>query len=104
MLTAYAAYYLLARKEAGNGVPEGMLNQALNRLQSYLTDSQYGERWSSAHEHSRLVYQSYSAHMLARVGKALLTTPRFIWEQQADHVRSGLPLLHLSLALSAMGG
>ena len=36
--------HLLARKEAGDAVPEAMLNQALNRLQSYLTDSQYGER------------------------------------------------------------
>ncbi|WP_429108012.1 alpha-2-macroglobulin family protein [Aeromonas media] len=102
-LTAYAADYLLARKEAGDTVPEAMLNQALNRLQSYLTDSQYGERWSSAPEHSRLAYQAYSAYVLARVGKAPLATLRLIWEQQADHARSGLPLLQLSLALSAMG-
>ncbi|WP_236381549.1 alpha-2-macroglobulin family protein [Aeromonas veronii] len=102
-LTAYAADYLLARKEAGDAVPEAMLNQTLNRLQSYLTDSQYGERWSSAPEHSRLAYQAYSAYVLARVGKAPLATLRLIWEQQADHARSGLPLLHLSLALSAMG-
>lgn len=102
-LTAYAADYLLARKEAGDAVPEAMLNQSLNRLQSYLTDSQYGERWSSAPEHSRLAYQAYSAYVLARVGKAPLATLRLIWEQQADHARSGLPLLHLSLALSAMG-
>ncbi|MGE6169134.1 alpha-2-macroglobulin family protein [Aeromonas media] len=102
-LTAYAADYLLARKEAGDAVPEVMLNQALNRLQSYLTDSQYGERWSSAPEHSRLAYQAYSAYVLARVGKAPLATLRLVWEQQADHARSGLPLLHLSLALSAMG-
>lgn len=102
-LTAYAADYLLARKEAGDAVPEAMLSQALNRLQSYLTDSQYGERWSSAPEHSRLAYQAYSAYVLARVGKAPLATLRLIWEQQADHARSGLPLLHLSLALSAMG-
>ncbi|MFM5149873.1 alpha-2-macroglobulin family protein [Aeromonas hydrophila] len=102
-LTAYAADYLLARQEAGDAVPEAMLNQALNRLQSYLADSQYGERWSSAPEHSRLAYQAYSAYVLARVGKAPLATLRLIWEQQADHARSGLPLLHLSLALSAMG-
>lgn len=102
-LTAYAADYLLTRKEAGDAVPEAMLNQAINRLQSYLTDSQYGERWSSAPEHSRLAYQAYSAFVLARVGKAPLSTLRLIWEQQADHARSGLPLLHLSLALSAMG-
>lgn len=102
-LTAYAADYLLARKEAGDAVPEAMLNQTLNRLQSYLTDSQYGERWSSAPEHSRLAYQAYSAYVLARVGKAPLATLRLVWEQQADHARSGLPLLHLSLALSAMG-
>ncbi|WP_241672721.1 alpha-2-macroglobulin family protein [Aeromonas media] len=102
-LTAYAADYLLARKEAGDAVPEAMLSQALNRLQSYLTDSQYGELWSSAPEHSRLAYQAYSAYVLARVGKAPLATLRLIWEQQADHARSGLPLLHLSLALSAMG-
>ncbi|MEV3812013.1 alpha-2-macroglobulin family protein [Aeromonas allosaccharophila] len=102
-LTAYAADYLLARKEAGDAVPEAMLNQALNRLQSYLTDSQYGERWSSAPEHSRLAYQAYSAYVLARVGKAPLATLRLVWEQQANHARSGLPLLHLSLALSAMG-
>ncbi|MFQ1993702.1 alpha-2-macroglobulin family protein [Aeromonas veronii] len=102
-LTAYSADYLLARKEAGDAVPEAMLNQALNRLQSYLTDSQYGERWSSAPEHSRLAYQAYSAYVLARVGKAPLATLRLIWEQQADHARSGLPLLHLSLALSVMG-
>ncbi|HEH9408472.1 TPA: alpha-2-macroglobulin family protein [Aeromonas salmonicida] len=102
-LTAYAADYLLTRKEAGDAVPEAMLNQAINRLQSYLGDSQYGERWSSAPEHSRLAYQAYSAFVLARVGKAPLSTLRLIWEQQADHARSGLPLLHLSLALSAMG-
>ncbi|MFM1715006.1 alpha-2-macroglobulin family protein [Aeromonas salmonicida] len=102
-LTAYAADYLLTRKEAGDAVPEAMLSQALNRLQSYLGDSQYGERWSSAPEHSRLAYQAYSAFVLARVGKAPLSTLRLIWEQQADHARSGLPLLHLSLALSAMG-
>lgn len=102
-LTAYAADYLLTSKEAGDAVPEAMLNQAINRLQSYLGDSQYGERWSSAPEHSRLAYQAYSAFVLARVGKAPLSTLRLIWEQQADHARSGLPLLHLSLALSAMG-
>lgn len=102
-LTAYAADYLLARQEAGDAVPEAMLSQALKRLQSYLTDSQYGERWSSAPEHSRLAYQAYSAYVLARVGKAPLATLRLIWEQQADHARSGLPLLHLSLAFSAMG-
>lgn len=102
-LTAYAADYLLTRKEAGDAVPEAMLSQAINRLQSYLTDSQYGDRWSSAPEHSRLAYQAYSAFVLARVGKAPLSTLRLIWEQQADHARSGLPLLHLSLALSAMG-
>ena len=102
-LTAYAADYLLTRKEAGDAVPEAMLSQAINRLQSYLTDSQYGERWSSAPEHSRLAYQAYSAFVLARVGKAPLSSLRLIWEQQADHARSGLPLLHLSLALSAMG-
>ncbi|MCE9969556.1 alpha-2-macroglobulin family protein [Aeromonas salmonicida] len=102
-LTAYAADYLLTSKEAGDAVPEAMLSQAINRLQSYLTDSQYGERWSSAPEHSRLAYQAYSAFVLARVGKAPLSTLRLIWEQQADHARSGLPLLHLSLALSAMG-
>lgn len=102
-LTAYAADYLLTRKEAGEAVPEAMLSQALGRLQSYLTDGQYGERWSSAPEHSRLAYQAYSAYVLARVGKAPLSTLRLIWEQQADHARSGLPLLHLSLALSAMG-
>ncbi|MGE6180360.1 alpha-2-macroglobulin family protein [Aeromonas salmonicida] len=102
-LTAYAADYLLTRKEAGDAVPEAMLNQAISRLQSYLGDSQYGERWSSAPEHSRLAYQAYSAFVLARVGKAPLSTLRLIWEQQADHARSGLPLLHLSLALSAMG-
>ena len=90
-------------REAGDAVPEAMLNQALNRLQSYLTDSQYGERWSSAPEHSRLAYQAYSAYVLARVGKAPLATLRLVWEQQADHARSGLPLLHLSLALSVMG-
>jgi uncharacterized protein YfaS (alpha-2-macroglobulin family) len=50
-----------------------------------------------------LAYQAYSAYVLARVGKAPLATLRLIWEQQADHARSGLPLLHLSLALSAMG-
>ncbi|MEG0006814.1 MAG: alpha-2-macroglobulin [Aeromonas sp.] len=102
-LTAYAADYLLTRKEAGEAVPEAMLSLALMRLQNYLTDSQYGERWSSAPEHSRLAYQAYSAYVLARVGKAPLSTLRLIWEQQADHARSGLPLLHLSLALSAMG-
>ncbi len=102
-LTAYAADYLLARQEAGDAVPEAMLSQAFKRLQSYLTDSQYGERWSSAPEHSRLAYQAYSAYVLARVGKAPLATLRLIWEQQADHARSGLPLLHLSLAFSAMG-
>ncbi|HGY1050190.1 TPA: alpha-2-macroglobulin [Aeromonas salmonicida subsp. pectinolytica] len=102
-LTAYAADYLLTSKEAGDAVPEAMLSQAINRLQSYLGDSQYGERWSSAPEHSRLAYQAYSAFVLARVGKAPLSTLRLIWEQQADHARSGLPLLHLSLALSAMG-
>ncbi|MFB0582745.1 alpha-2-macroglobulin family protein [Aeromonas salmonicida] len=102
-LTAYAADYLLTRKEAGDAVPEAMLSQAINRLQSYLGDSQYGERWSRAPEHSRLAYQAYSAFVLARVGKAPLSTLRLIWEQQADHARSGLPLLHLSLALSAMG-
>ncbi|MFZ3404854.1 alpha-2-macroglobulin [Aeromonas salmonicida] len=102
-LSAYAADYLLTRKEAGDAVPEAMLSQAIGRLQSYLGDSQYGERWSSAPEHSRLAYQAYSAFVLARVGKAPLSTLRLIWEQQADHARSGLPLLHLSLALSAMG-
>lgn len=102
-LTAYAADYLLSRKEAGQTVSDPMLQAALKRLEQYLGDGGLYTGYSEAPEHARLAYQAYSAWVLSRLGRAPLSTLRLMWEQQASQARSGLPLLHLSLALGRMG-
>ena len=92
-LTAYTADFLLCAQGGGRRSAGSNAQSGAEPAAGYLTDSQYGERWSSCPEHSRLAYQAYSAYVLAQVGERRSLPLRLIWEQQADHARSGFAAL-----------
>ena len=106
-LTPYVTDFLLDAKERGFAVPEWMLQRALKNLQEHL---QEGERYidsryefSDSPAHLDLATRAYAAYVLSRVKQAPLGTIRVIYDQEANNAKSGLPLVHLGLALSAQG-
>ena len=105
-LTPYVADFLLEARTRGYVVPEHMLQRALESLlrrvqgAAPLTVSEF---YSDAPEHLQFAAQTYAAYVLARVQRAPLSALRNLWDHQRDNARSGLPLLHLGLALQLQG-
>lgn len=102
-LTAYAADLLLQARDQGFDVPAAMLDNALKRLEFYVT-----QKWKSKSEgiyNLKLDFavRSYSAFVLARVGRAPLGTLRTIYDNHKSMAVSELSLTHLGLALKLMG-
>lgn len=106
-LTPYVADFMLDAKERGFTVPEWMLQRTLKNLQERLQDSNaLGESrydFSESAEHLDLAARAYSGYVLARTKQAPLGTLRSLYDQSAGKAASGLPLVHLGLALNAMG-
>ncbi|OIO57470.1 MAG: hypothetical protein AUJ55_06530 [Proteobacteria bacterium CG1_02_64_396] len=104
-LTPYATGALLGARDLGMAVPPTALDRALNRLGEYLnrTSPFFDEHWTREPEHDRLAYRSYAAYVLAGVNRATLGALRRIYDRTAGDAKSGLPLVHLGLALIAMG-
>ena len=102
-LTAYVSDFLLRAREQGFGVPEEALKKANERLLRYLQERQLIEvNYSDNAEHSRFAVQAYAGYVLARSQQAPLGALRTLFERRSD-ARSGLPLVHLAVALQKMG-
>lgn len=106
-LTPYVTDFLLDAKDQGFVVPDWLLQAALKNLTERLQeneryiDSRYG--YSEAAEELDLAARAYAAYVLSRVKQAPLGTLRVIYDKDMGKASSGLPLVHLGLALNAMG-
>ncbi|MCD9028685.1 alpha-2-macroglobulin family protein [Luteimonas sp. BDR2-5] len=103
MLTPYIVEFLLDAREAGFAVPDALVQKSLERLgEDLLTGGNefYGQ---SERSHLKFAYQAYAGYVLARVNRAPLGTLRALYDNERDNTRTGLPLVHLGLALSLQG-
>lgn len=106
-LTPYVADFLLDAKEQGFVVPEWLLQATLKNLGERLqeneryVDSRYG--YSETPENLDLAARAYAAYVLSRIKQAPLGTLRVIYDKDMSKATSGLPLVHMGLALKAMG-
>ncbi|SFP19308.1 alpha-2-macroglobulin family protein [Pseudomonas borbori] len=102
-LSAYVSDFLLRAREQGFGVPAEALNKASERLLRYVQERNLIEAdYSDDAEHSRFAVQAYAAYVLARSQQAPLGALRSLYERRSD-AQSGLPLVHLAVALQKMG-
>ena len=102
-LTAYVSDFLLRAREQGFGVPEEALKKANERLLRYLQERHLIEvNYSDNANHSRFAVQAYAGYVLARSQQAPLGALRSLYERRSDAL-SGLPLVHLAVALEKMG-
>ncbi len=104
-LTVYASHFLLRAKEQGVEVPGEVLKPAIKRLQQYLRSSRsdYNYRYSEYPAHLTLAYKSYAAYVLSSIKQAPLGTMRTLFDYHKKDARSGLPLMHLGIALAQQG-
>lgn len=103
LLTPYIAEFLLDAREAGFAVPEGMLQKALDRLSEDLLSGANQFYGRDRREHLRFANRAYSGYVLARVNRAPLGTLRALYDNEKGSSLTGLPLVHLGLALSLQG-
>jgi len=106
-LTPYVTDFLLDARAQGFQVPEQLVQKALKNLEERL---QEGYRYPSSRynysddpEYLDLATRAYAAYVLAREKRAPLGTLRTIYKDEAEAAISGLPLVHLGLALSLQG-
>jgi uncharacterized protein YfaS (alpha-2-macroglobulin family) len=104
-LTAYATDFLLDARNQGLEVPESVLDKALQRLGYYLSSSGsfVGQHWSQEPRHYAFASRTYAAYILSRVKQAPLGALRTLYQRDFKDARSGLPQIHLGLALLNMG-
>lgn len=103
-LTAYVCDFLISARDRGFEVPENALKKAVDRLNKYLRRPKVIKtRYSADKQHTRLAVQAYSGYVLARLNKASLGTLRTLFDNHSRKSRSGLPLVHLGLALQLQG-
>lgn len=102
-LTAYVTDFLLRAREQGFGVPAEALKKASERLLRYLQERSLIEvGYSDDSAHSRFAVQAYAGYVLARSRQAPLGALRSLHERRSE-AKSGLPLVHLAIALRLMG-
>lgn len=104
-LTAYVADFLISARDMGHDVPKPLLDKTLQRLQRYLnaSGSLYAERWSQNRSHYRFAYKAYAGYVLSRVKQAQLGSLRRLYDKDLLKAKSGLPQMHIGLALINMG-
>ena len=104
-LTAYASEFLLEARTQQLEIPQAALKSALKRLQQYLHSSRpgYDYRYSKYPEHLSFAYKAYAAYVLSMINQAPLGTLRALYDYHAGDAHSGLPLMHLGIALYRQG-
>jgi uncharacterized protein YfaS (alpha-2-macroglobulin family) len=104
-LTAYATHFLLEARAQNIDVPASLLKPALKRLQTYLRSTRpgYEYRYSQHPEHLTFAYKAYAAYVLSSLKQAPLGTLRTLYDYHQQDTKSGLPLMHLGIALLNQG-
>ncbi|UZW63136.1 alpha-2-macroglobulin family protein [Lysobacter enzymogenes] len=102
-LTPYVAEFLLDARDGGFAVPEAMLQKALKALGEDLLSGNASFYGYDRREHLKFAYQAHAGYVLARVNRAPLGTLRALYDNDRKQSLTGLPLVHLGLALSLQG-
>ena len=103
ILTPYIAEFLLNAREAGFAVPDAMLQKSLERLSEDLLTGGVPFYSYDASDHLRFAYQAQAGYVLAKVNRAPLGTLRALYDNERGKSLTGLPLMHLGLALAMQG-
>ena len=107
-LTPYVVDFLLDAKEQGFIVPEWLLQRGLQNLEERLAASENDAasryEFSDAPEHLDFAARAYAGYVLSRVKRASPGTLKVMYDKDAGKAVSGLPLVHLGLALKAVPG
>ena len=102
-LTPYIAEFLLDAREGGFAVPDAVLQKALTRLNEDLLDGGAPFYGYDRRDHLKFANQAYAGYVLARVNRAPLGTLRALYDNERGKSLTGLPLVHLGIALSLQG-
>lgn len=107
-LTPYVVDFLLDAQQQGFIVPDWLLQRALQNLEERLAE---GERdvasryeFSEAPDHVDFAARAYAGYVLSRVKRASPGTLKVMYDKDAGKAVSGLPLVHLGLALKTVPG
>lgn len=103
LITPYVVEFLLDAREGGFAVPEAMLQKALKVLNEDLLSGGAPFFGYDRREHLKFAYQAYAGYALARVNRAPLGTLRALYDNERGQSLTGLPLVHLGLALALQG-
>lgn len=102
-LTPYVAEFLVSAREGGFAVPEALLQKSLERLnEDLLTGGLPFYAYDDA-DHLRFATQAHAGYVLARLNRAPLGTLRALHDNERGKSLTGLPLVHLGLALALQG-
>ena len=102
-LTPYIAEFLLDAREGGFAVPDTVLQKALTRLSEDLLAGGAQFYGYDRRDHLKFANQAYAGYVLARVNRAPLGTLRALYDNERGKTLTGLPLVHLGIALSLQG-
>ncbi|WP_425605489.1 alpha-2-macroglobulin family protein [Pseudoxanthomonas putridarboris] len=102
-LTPYIAEFLLDAREGGFAVPDAVLQKALTRLNEDLLAGGAQFYGYDHRDHLKFANQAYAGYVLARVNRAPLGTLRALYDNERGKSLTGLPLVHLGIALSLQG-
>ena len=103
ILTPYITEFLLNARDAGFAVPDAMLQKSLERLSEDLLTGGVPFYAYDASDHLRFAYQAQAGYVLAKVNRAPLGTLRGLYDNERGKSLTGLPLMHLGLALAMQG-
>jgi len=104
-LTPYAVNFLYEAREKGFSVPTEMLQKGIERLDEMLRRGVSVTRGyhRDSRDHLRFASRAFAAYVLAKMGRAPLGSLRTLYEYDHDKAQSGLPLVHLGLAMVLQG-
>jgi len=102
-LTPYVAEFLLDARDGGFAVPDAVLQKALTRLNEDLLAGGAQFYGYDRRDHLKFANQAYAGYVLARVNRAPLGTLRALYDNERGKSLTGLPLVHLGIALSLQG-
>lgn len=103
LITPYVVEFLLDAHEGGFAVPDAMLQKALKVLNEDLLSGGAPFFGYDRREHLKFAYQAYAGFALARVNRAPLGTLRALYDNDRKNSLTGLPLVHLGIALTLQG-
>lgn len=105
-LSSYVAEYLLTAKDKGFDVPEQMLSKLLAQSKNRINGrslSIVSRLYSEDRNHLAFASDAYAAYILSKVNMIELSALRNMYEYKKSHTKSGLPLVHLGVALINLG-